>query len=79
MLNNPAPLPLKIEPEDKNTEPLNIEPLANEVTTNPLLSLTEAVTLPLAIFVESIAVIESCASCVKAVNGISNNLAPLPE
>ena len=77
--NNPAPLPLNCEPDDKNIEPLNVEPLATDVTTNPLLSLTDAVTLPLAIFVESIALIASCASCVNAVNGISNNLAPLPE
>ena len=77
--NNPAPLPLYIEPDDKNTEPLNVEPLATEVTINPLSVSTDAVTDPLNIFVASTAVIASCASCVNAVNGISNKLAPLPE
>jgi hypothetical protein len=72
MSNNPAPLPLKIEPDERNTEPLNVEPLATEVTKNPLLSLTEAVTLPLAINDDT------CASSVKAERGISNNPAPLP-
>ena len=67
MLNNPAPLPLKIEPDDKKILPLNVDPLAIDVTTNPNSSLTEAVTLPLAIK------LESCASSVKAERGMLNN------
>ena len=70
--NNPAPLPEKVpEPVGitifplTNKLPLNIEPLAIEVTTNPLFGLTEAVTLPLAINV-----------AVKA--GILNNWEPSP-
>ena len=77
--NNPAPLPLNNEPEDKKTLPLNVEPLATEVTTNPRIPSADAVTEPLNIFVASTAVNASCASCVNAVNGISNKLAPLPE
>ena len=70
--NNPAPLPEKVpEPVGitifplTNKLPLNIEPLAIEVTKNPLFGLTEAVTLPLAINV-----------AVKA--GILNNWEPSP-
>ena len=55
---NSAPLPLKVD-ADTNvpavievvvfTEPINCEPIASEVTTNPPKGLTEAVTEPLAI------------------------------
>ena len=48
MLNNPAPLPLKIEPDERVTLPKNVEPLATDVTTNPSSGVTEAVTEPLA-------------------------------
>ena len=36
------------EPDERNTEPLKVEPLAIDSTTNPLSSETEAVTEPLA-------------------------------
>ena len=69
MLNNPSPLPLKNEPDDKKILPLNILPESTEVTTNPLSGLTDAVTLPLAIRLES----PDNADC-----GISNKFLPLP-
>ena len=47
--NNPAPLPLKILPLLKKILPLNVEPLTTDLTKNPSASLTDAVTLPLAI------------------------------
>ena len=72
MLNNCSPLPLKKLPDDKKTLPLNIEPLISDVTTNPNSSLTEAVTLPLAIK------LEINASSANAALGISNNPSPLP-
>ena len=67
--NNPSPLPLNIEPDDNVTSPKKVEPLSIEVTTNPSLGVTEAVTLPLAIL---------NASPVNAERGISNKSAPLP-
>ena len=77
--NKPAPLPLKIEPDSNVTlplisiEPVNSEPLSSDTTTNPLSGVTDAVTEPVAIEVAT------KASGAKAVLGISNNLAPLPE
>ena len=56
-------------------EPVKVEPLSADVTTNPVSGVTEAVTLPLFISVEISA---SIASCDNAVNGISNKSAPLP-
>ena len=60
MFVSPAPLPLKNEPilvrilpfdiipvSSTIIPPIKVEPLANEVTTNPLLGLTAAVTAPL--------------------------------
>ena len=56
ILNNPSPLPLKNPLPDgivtlpsTDIEPLNVEPLSAEFTTNPLLGETDAVTEPLAI------------------------------
>ena len=72
MLNNCSPLPLKKLPDERNILPLNMEPLNTEVTTNPNSSLTEAVTLPLAIK------LEINASSANAALGISNNPSPLP-
>ena len=72
MLNNFSPLPLKNEPDAKKILPLNIEPLAIDFTTNPSASVTDAVTLPLAIK------FEINASGASAVLGILNNLSPLP-
>ena len=72
MLNNCSPLPLKKLPDERNTLPLNMEPLNTEVTTNPNSSLTEAVTLPLDI------IVEIKASSANAALGISNNPSPLP-
>ena len=48
MLNKSLPLPLNTLPLDNLTSPKNKDPLALDDTTNPKLSLTEAVTLPLA-------------------------------
>ena len=55
ILNNPSPLPLKNPLPDGITtlpltksEPVNLEPLAIDVTTNPVFGATDAVTLPLA-------------------------------
>ena len=54
--NNPKPLPLKNPLPDgiltlpvTSTEPINVEPLSTEVTTNPSLGSTDAVTAPLTI------------------------------
>ena len=75
MLNNFSPLPLNEEPlfisipPLTNNEPLKVEPLSIEVTTNPLLGATDAVTEPLTTW---------NASPVKLENGISNKLIPLP-
>ena len=63
--NIPAPLTNKL--------PLKREPLATDVTTNPILGDTDAVTDP-----DLISVVNK-ASGVNAVLGILNNLAPLPE
>ena len=77
--NKPAPLPLNIEPESNVTlplisiEPVNCEPLSKDSTLNPNSGVTDAVTLP----VDIDTAIK--ASGAKAVLGISNNLAPLPE
>jgi len=46
--NNSAPLPLNILPLLNLKLPLNVEPLASEITTNPSSSETDAVTLPVA-------------------------------
>jgi len=70
ILNNFSPLPLKNEPDERNTLPLNIEPLFTEVTTNPASGETEAVTLPLTINDDN------KASSVSAERGISNNNLP---
>ena len=76
--NNPAPLPLYIEPDANVTlplisiEPVNSEPLAIDFTTNPLSASVDAVTEPVAI------IVATKASGVKAERGISNNPAPLP-
>ena len=67
--NNPAPLPLNILPLLKKTLPLNVEPLATDLTTNPSASLTEAVTLPLAILL----MLNDNAD-----SGILNKFSPLP-
>jgi hypothetical protein len=72
ILNKPCPEPEKKLPDDKNILPLKVEPLATDVTINPLTSLTDAVTLPLAIKSET------NASSDKAVLGILNNPSPLP-
>ena len=78
MSNNPAPLPLYIEPDANVTlplisiEPVNSEPLAADLTTNPLCASVDAVTEPVAI------IVATKASGVKAERGISNNPAPLP-
>ena len=59
--NRLAPLPLKDEPliieipPLTNKEPVNREPICADSTTNPLLELTDAVTLPLAILYASVA------------------------
>ena len=53
--------------------PLNVEPLATDVTTNPFVGETEAVTEPLLISVDT------KASCVKAALGILNSFSPLPD
>jgi len=55
-----------------STLPVNSEPLWADVTTNPKLGATDAVTLPLAINGES------KASGASAERGILNNLSPLP-
>ena len=47
--NKSLPLPLNTLPLDNLTLPKNNDPLILDDTTNPNLSLTEAVTLPLAI------------------------------
>ena len=73
MLNNFSPLPLKKLPLLKNILPLNIEPLFSDFTTNPNLSLTDAVTEPEAIR------LDTNASGVNADLGILNNPSPLPE
>ena len=78
MFVNPLPSPSNNEADIEPlilTEPLNVEPLSIDFTTNPLSGDTEAVTLPLFISVETSA---SIASCESAVNGISNKSAPLP-
>ena len=72
MLNNPSPLPLKNEPDDRNILPLKVEPRSGEITKNPVSGDTDAVTLPLAMRAEI------CASSVKADLGISNKSLPLP-
>ena len=72
ILNKFSPLPLKNEPDDKNIEPVNVEPLVSEFTTNPSLGETDAVTEPLLINVDK------SASSVKAERGISNKFSPLP-
>ena len=72
ILNKFSPLPLKNEPDDKNTEPLNVEPLSIEVTTNPSSGDTDAVTDPLVMNVDN------SASSVSAERGISNKSSPLP-
>ena len=72
ILNKFSPLPLKNEPDDKNTEPLNVEPLSIEVTIKPLSGATDAVTDPLVINVDK------SASSVSAERGISNKSSPLP-
>ena len=72
ILNNFSPLPLKNEPLLKNTEPVKVEPLNSDSTTNPKFGETDAVTEPLLILF----VIR--ASSVSAERGISNNSAPLP-
>jgi len=48
-LNNFSPLPEINEPLLKNIEPLNVEPLASEVTTKPSSGETDAVTATLII------------------------------
>ena len=70
--NKSLPLPLNTEPDDKNIEPLNVEPLSTEVTKNPVSGDTDAVTAPLIIkFVSN-------ASSVNAERGILNKFSPLP-
>ena len=54
------------------TEPVNSEPLSEDLTTNPKFGETDAVTLPLAINADN------NASSVNAERGISNNPLPLP-
>ena len=61
------------EPDDRKILPLNVEPLSNDLTTNPKSGLTEAVTLPLFISVET------NASSVNAALGMLNNCSPLPD
>jgi len=78
MFVNPLPSPLNNEAEIEpliSTEPVNVEPLSIEVTTNPVSGATEAVTLPLFISVDISALIASCES---ALSGISNKSEPLP-
>ena len=52
-----------------DTDPVNSEPLTSDSTMNPLISCTDAVTLPVAILVES---------SESADSGISNKSLPLP-
>ena len=76
--NNPAPLPLKIEPDANvtlpliSTEPVNSEPLAVDSTLNPNCGVTDAVTEPV-----DICVVTKTSSA-NADNGILNNPAPSP-
>ena len=70
--NKSLPLPLNTLPLDNLTLPKNNDPLILDDTTNPNLSLTEAVTLPLAIKDDI------WASSVKAVRGMLNKSLPLP-
>ena len=72
ILNKFSPLPLKNEPDDKNIEPLKVEPLSIEVTTNPSSGATEAVTEP------DVINVDKSASSVNAERGISNKSSPLP-
>ena len=72
MLKRSLPLPLNTLPLANRTSPKNNDPLTLDDTTNPNLSLTDAVTLPLAIKDEI------CASSVNAERGILNNPSPLP-
>ena len=79
--NNSAPLPLNTEPLLNLKLPLNIEPLATEVTINPSIGSTDAVTEPVANIpaaTAEAALIASCASVDNATNGISNKFSPLP-
>ena len=46
ILNSFSPLPLKNEPDDKKTLPLNVLPLASDTTTNPVSGETDAVIEP---------------------------------
>ena len=72
MLKRSLPLPLNTLPLANLTSPKNSDPLAVEVTTNPLLGDTEAVTLPLAIKSEI------NASSERAVLGMLKRSLPLP-
>ena len=72
MLNRSLPLPLNTLPLANLTSPKNNDPLSVEVTINPLLGDTEAVTLPLIIRVD----IKT--SSANADLGMSNNPTPLP-
>ena len=72
-MNNFSPLPLKNEPLLRKILPLNIEPLSTEVTTNPSLGDTDAVTEPLTINDDN------NASSVRAERGMLNKFSPLPE
>ena len=68
-MNNCSPLPLKKLPDERNTLPLNVEPLSTLSTTNPKSGETDAVTLPLVIRNTS----WDNADC-----GISKRFLPLP-
>ena len=72
---NFSPLPLNAEPLSTLTSPKNVEPLSIDVTMNPPLGETDAVTEADAINDEPIA---SCAAIVSAERGISLNFSPLP-
>ena len=76
-----APEPLKSEPDVSLNSPVNVEPLASEVTTNPSFGSTDAVTEPVVNIFASAAIAALIASCVSsdsAARGMSNNFAPEP-
>ncbi len=72
ILNKSSPLPLNTEPDDKNIEPENVEPLTSDFTINPSSFETDAVTLPDCILVDT------STSSANADNGILNKFSPLP-
>ena len=75
MLNNWEPSPIKNDADTlplTTTFPINVEPLSADLTTNPVLGETDAVTEP------DLISVDINASWVKAERGILNNPSPLP-